>query len=355
MTGGNGVDPSFWRGRRVLVTGHTGFKGGWASLWLNALGAEVFGLALSPDQTRSLFDLVDVARAIDHAVVDLRDAEATRAAVRRAAPEIVLHLAAQPLVRESVRDPVATFATNVMGTAHLLDALREVKGLKAVLVVTSDKVYRNDDRGTAFREHDPLGGKDPYSGSKAAAECVAYSFRASFFDRLGTPLGVGRGGNVIGGGDFSADRLVPDLIRAIEAGELLVLRHPFSTRPWQHVLDCVAGYLVYLQALARAPEATPKALNFGPSEAELPTVGALADRLCARLGSGAGWRHEPDPASIEMAQLRIDASLAAETIGFQGRLDAAAAIELTADWYSAYLKGDDVLRRLTLQQIERYG
>ncbi|MFC3694295.1 CDP-glucose 4,6-dehydratase [Chenggangzhangella methanolivorans] len=347
------VDPAFWSGRRVLVTGDTGFKGGWLALWLHSMGAKVSGIALDPDQTPNLFTLTRLAELIEHRTVDLRDRAATQAAVEAADPELVLHLAAQPLVRESIRNPVDTFASNVMGTVHLLEALRGRAGLKGVLTVTSDKVYRNSDTGRAFVEGDPLGGTDPYSGSKAASECVAYSYGRSYFDRAGVPTATSRGGNVVGGGDFSVDRLVPDLVRAIEADEQLVLRHPSSTRPWQHVLDCVAGYLTHLQAICLDPSA-PRALNFGPSDEALPTVGEMATALCERLQAGKGWRHEPDPNSIEMKLLHIDASLSKRAIGFAPRLDSKAVIDLTAAWYRAYFDAAD-LRDFTLQQIASYG
>lgn len=351
---GASVDPDFWRGRRVLVTGHTGFKGGWMCLWLHSLGANVTGLALPPDQTPNLFDLSRLAEVVEHRVVDLRSREATAAAVASVDPEFVLHMAAQPLVRESIRDPIATFETNVMGTVHLLDALRRAPSVKAIIAVTSDKVYRNLDQGRAFVEDDVLGGKDPYSGSKAAAECVVYSYARSYFEGTGVPVATSRGGNVVGGGDFSADRLVPDLVRAIGSNVQLVLRHPESTRPWQHVLDCVAGYLVHLQALATNPD-TPRALNFGPSGERSPTVGEMATALCRRLGGAEMWRHEPDPDSIEMKLLHIDASLSARTIGFVPRLSSADVIDLTAEWYEAYLGRTSDLRDLTLNQISRYG
>ncbi|MET0313475.1 MAG: CDP-glucose 4,6-dehydratase [Hansschlegelia sp.] len=348
------VDPAFWSGRRVLVTGDTGFKGGWLSLWLHSMGAKVSGLALEPDQVPNFFTLTRLGELIDHRTVDLRDRAATAAAVDAFDPELVLHLAAQPLVRESIRNPVDTFASNVMGTVHLLEALRGRAGLKGVLSVTSDKVYRNYDTGRPFVETDPLGGTDPYSGSKAAAECVAYSYGRSYFDRANVPTATARGGNVVGGGDFSLDRLVPDLVRSIEAGDQLVLRHPNSTRPWQHVLDCVAGYLTHLQAICADPS-TPRALNFGPSDDVLPTVGEMATALCEKLGADQGWRHEPDPTSIEMKLLHIDASLSKSAIGFTPRLGSAAVIDLTAEWYRAYLGRTADLRDFTLQQIASYG
>jgi CDP-glucose 4,6-dehydratase len=346
------VSPAFWRGKRVLLTGHTGFKGAWAAIWLSRMGAQVTGLALPPDQQPSLFELAGVARGIDSRLVDLRDAPAVRRIVDSRPFDIVLHMAAQPIVRAAIEDPVATYATNVLGTAHLLQALRDQPALKAVLVVTTDKVYANAETGRAFAEDDALGGKDPYSASKAAAELVAASFAKSYFDRMGVPLATARGGNVIGGGDFSRDRLVADVVRAARAGETVVLRHPEATRPWQHVLDCLAGYFTYLQALAERPD-TPRALNFGPRPGGPEvTVGQLAGLGVAALGARP-WRHDPDPNSLEAKALAIDATRAREVLGFESRLDAPAAVALTMDWYRRQAAGEAALD-LCLEEIEGY-
>ncbi len=345
-------NPDFWAGKRVLLTGHTGFKGSWAAAWLAQMGAQVTGLALAPDQTPALFDQAGIAGLVDSHVVDLRDQAAVEALVGARAFDLVLHMAAQPIVRASIEDPVATFAANVMGTAHLLQALRGQAGLKAALAITSDKVYANNEQGRAFQEGDALGGKDPYSASKAAAEIVTQSFARSFFDKAGVPLATARGGNVIGGGDFSRDRLVADIVRAGQAQAVTVLRHPEATRPWQHVLDCVAGYLVYLERLATDP-AAPRALNFGPRPGGPEvTVGELATRATEALGAKP-WRHEPDPNSLEAKALGIDASLARQALGFESRLDAPAAVDWTMDWYRAQAEGGDALG-LVRDQISRY-
>jgi CDP-glucose 4,6-dehydratase len=344
--------PAFWAGKRVLLTGHTGFKGSWAALWLHRMGAEVTGLALAPDQTPALHDLAGVEGCVRAHRVDLRDAAAVSRTLNGEAFDLVLHMAAQPIVRASVEDPVGTFATNVMGVVHLLQALRNQEALRAVLVVTSDKVYANAETGRAFEEADALGGKDPYSASKAAAEIVTASYAKSYFDRQGVPVATARGGNVIGGGDFSRDRLVPDIARAARAQEPVVLRHPGSTRPWQHVLDCVAGYLVYLEALAADP-ALPRALNFGPRPGGPEvTVGDLASRAVVALGAPA-WRHEADPNSLEARSLGIDAGLARQVLGFESRLDAPAAVDWSMDWYRRQADGADA-RALVLDDIARY-
>jgi CDP-glucose 4,6-dehydratase len=334
------VNPGFWAGKRVLLTGHTGFKGGWAAIWLTRMGAEVTGLALAPDQRPSLYELAHVGARTNSRLCDLRRPDAVAAALEGPAFDLVLHMAAQPIVRTSVEDPIATFDTNVMGTAHLLQTLRRQTSLQAVLVITSDKVYANAETGRAFAEGDNLGGKDPYSASKAAAEIVVQSYARSFFPSV--PVGTARGGNVIGGGDFSRDRLVADIVRAVQAGEAVTLRHPEATRPWQHVLDCLAGYFRHIEALA-TDAATPRSLNFGPRPGGPEvTVGELATLGVAALG-GQPWRHEPDPVSLEAQALAIDASLAKRAIGFESRLDAPQAVALTMDWYRRQAAGEDAL------------
>jgi CDP-glucose 4,6-dehydratase len=350
------LDASFWRGKRVLLTGHTGFKGSWAAIWLNGLGAQVTGLALAPDQEPSLFDLAGVERLTQSLIVDLRDAAAVEAALRGRGFDLVLHMAAQPIVRAAIADPVATFASNVMGTVHLLQAIRAQigsgAGLKAALAITSDKVYANAETGRAFAEGDALGGKDPYSASKAATEIAVQSFAKSYYEAAGVPLATARGGNVIGGGDFSPDRIVADIVRAARGQRQVVLRHPDATRPWQHVLDCVAGYLVYLQALATDPQ-TPRAMNFGPKPGGREvTVGELATLGVEALGAQA-WRHEPDPGSLEARSLAIDAGLAKRALDFESRLDAPSAVALTMEWYRRQADGEAALD-LCRAQIAAY-
>ncbi len=348
------IDPRFWRGKRVLLTGHTGFKGSWAAIWLAGLGAEVTGLALAPDQDPSLFELAAVDSLARSLIVDLRDLVAIQAALAGQAFDLVLHMAAQPILRTAISDPVATFASNVMGTVHLLQALRSQTALEAALVITSDKVYANEDTGRAFSEGDALGGKDPYSASKAATEIAAKSFARSFFEPRGVPLATARGGNVIGGGDYSVDRIVADIVRAARGQEQVVLRHPEATRPWQHVLDCVAGYLVYLQALATNPT-TPRAMNFGPRlGGREVTVGELATLGVEALGARP-WRHEPDLGSLEVKSLSIDASLAKQVLGFESRLHAPQAVALTMDWYRRQANGEDALSLCRSQIVDFQG
>ncbi|MBL8557071.1 MAG: CDP-glucose 4,6-dehydratase [Phenylobacterium sp.] len=347
---GAAPNAGFWTGKRVLLTGHTGFKGAWAAIWLTRLGAEVTGVALKPDQKPNLFDLAGVGALVESHLADIRTPRALHAALAGREFDIVLHMAAQAIVRTSVEDPIGTFATNVMGTANLLQALRGQAGLEAALVITSDKVYANNDSGRAFVEGDNLGGKDPYSASKAAAEIVVQSFARSYFPTV--PVGSARGGNVIGGGDFSRDRLVADIVRAARGGEAVVLRHPEATRPWQHVLDCLAGYFTLIEALATRPDA-PRAMNFGPRPGGPEvTVGELATLGVEALG-GKPWIHQPDPTSLEAKALAIDAGLARRTLGFESRLDAPQAVALTMDWYAREAAGESPLG-LCVEQIEGY-
>ena len=331
-------DPSFWRGRRVLLTGHTGFKGAWLALMLTELGADVVGIALPPESGPALFPLFRPALRLTHHEADIRDAAVLAALVRQANASIALHLAAQALVPHGFADPAGTFATNLTGTINLLEAMRGRKEIEAALIVTTDKVYRNLADGRRFREHDALGGHDPYSASKAAAELAVASWRASFHDEL-PELATARAGNVIGGGDFAPTRLVPDLVRA-RAGAPLVLRHPDATRPWQHVLDVLRGYLLQAEYLAQGGEAAP-ALNFGPAERDSASVRDIIAAFEAAFGGELPWRQEPAPA--EAPRLALDPALAARMFGWRPRLDRAACIAATAAWYAAWARGDDML------------
>ena len=345
-------DPAFWRGKRVLLTGHTGFKGAWAALWLANMGAIVTGFALAPNTEPSLHALAGIDADVMSIIGDLRDLTAVEAAVTRADPEIVLHLAAQPIVKAAIADPVATMASNVMGTTHLLQALRSARSLKTVLIVTTDKVYSNAGDGHAYIEGDRLGGKDPYSASKAATELVTSSFAATYFVPLGVRVATARGGNVIGGGDFSPDRIVADIVRSTMNNTELTLRMPEATRPWQHVLDCVAGYLLYAERLASG-ETLPAALNFGPAPARAITVGELASRLLTALGKPVTFEVRPEARSVEMTMLAIDASLARRSLFWQDRITGDDLIGWTADWYAEVLAGGSA-RAITLRQIAAY-
>lgn len=345
------IDPGFWKGRRVLLTGHTGFKGSWLALWLESMGAEVHGFSLPPETQPALYDLARVGQGLKSTLGNLTDRAAVSACVREARPQIVLHLAARAIVRQSIFDPVDAMASNVMGTAHLLDALRDCPEVSTILVVTSDKVYANDESGAAFTEESPLGGKDPYSASKAATEMVVRAYRETYFRRKGVHLATARGGNVIGGGDY-AERIVPDIIRAIGAGQKPVLRMPGATRPWQHALDCLSGYLLFAQALERR-ETEASALNFGPPPDAPITVGELTRILLAALGQPTDFIHEPDRNSVEMHALAIDSSHARALLGWRDLLTGRTAIEWTADWHRRVVAGEDV-RSATLGQIGKF-
>lgn len=352
------VDPGFWAGRRVLVTGHTGFKGAWLVLWLKQLGANVSGFALPPRTEPALFTLARVQDHCTSAIGDLRDLAHVRAVVAEAQPEIVLHLAAQALVIDSIVDPLETLASNVMGTAHLLEAIRrtasmQTASVKTVLVVTSDKVYANDESGTSFPEDFPLGGKDPYSASKAATELVVRAWRETYLAKAGVRIATARGGNVIGGGDYAKDRIVPDVVRAIARAERPILRMPHATRPWQHVLDCLAGYLLYAQALARG-EHVPQALNFGPRPGTPISVGDVATTMLAALGAAQDFEHKPTPGSVEMKTLAVDATRARDTLRWDDALPGHEAIGWTAAWYARVKNGEDALA-VTRDQITAHG
>lgn len=326
------LDPAQWRGRRVLVTGHTGFKGSWLCLMLGQLGSEVHGIGLDPEPGPAAFDILNVAYRLksDHRI-DIRHASNFAAAVRQIAPEIVIHLAAQSLVNRSYREPASTFETNVMGTINLLEALRRLSSVRAVLVVTSDKVYLNTGAGQAFIEGDALGGHDPYSASKAATEIAVASWRDSFLTEL-APLATARAGNVIGGGDFSQDRLVPDLVRAEQIGTILRLRRPEATRPFQHVADVLRGYLLLTQRLLTQPEDTPLAMNFGPTDSEI-SVSNLIEIWRESTGRACIWSRIEGPIIEEAQRLSLDSTLARTSLSWQPQLNTRQAISRTANWY----------------------
>ena len=340
-------------GLRVLVTGQTGFKGGWLSLWLHRLGAEVYGIGLQPSARPNLFDAVGLDVTISSRIVDIRDAAALREAVCAIQPQLVFHLAAQPLVRQSYRDPLDTFATNVMGTAHLLDACRQLQGLRAVICVTTDKVYENREWPWPYRESDRLGGKDPYSASKASAELVCQCYRRSYFDPRQVPVLTARGGNVIGGGDFSADRLLPDIVRARAAGATLSIRSPEAVRPWQHVLALCHGYLRLAEAALSAQIAPDGAWNFGPSPDDFASVRELVQR-CAQAGFAPAVELATRPNPAEAMLLTLDSSKAHQVLGWRPALALDEAIAWTLDWYLAAERGESMGEK-TMQQIATYA
>lgn len=353
-------NPGFWRNRRVLVTGHTGFKGSWLVLWLRRLGAKVHGYSLPPPTTPALFDAIEGRTLVTHAHGDVRDLEHLRHEMAAASPEIVFHLAAQPLVRESYASPVATFDVNVMGTVNVLESVRDRDDVRAVICVTTDKCYENREWAWGYRENDRLGGHDPYSASKACAELAAAAYRRSFFDGHadGPLVATVRAGNVIGGGDWSVDRLVPDAIRAFCAGRPLELRNPAATRPWQHVLEPLSGYL---QLAERATAGEPQwagAWNFGPLDENVVTVGEVAARLAEAWGDGATWRAVGGSADAphEAGLLKLDTSMARTRLRWAPRWDLRRTIGESVAWYRAFQRGESALtlRDLMLTQIDAF-
>ncbi len=330
----------FWRDKRVLVTGHTGFKGAWLALWLQRLGARVSGIALEPSTTPSLHDALGLAQRIDGHFIDIRDAQALARRIRALRPDVVLHLAAQPLVRQSYADPLATWSSNVMGTAHVLDALRGLDSVRAAVMVTTDKVYRNLEWVHPYREGDALGGHDPYSASKAACELVVDSYRDAFLREQGVAIATARAGNVIGGGDWSADRLIPDAVRAWQAGRTLNIRHPDAVRPWQHVLEPLAGYLVLAQRLWEAP-VLAGAYNFGPLSDDVATVREVVTLARAGLGQGEVEFGVPTDSLHEAGRLALDPSKAAFALHVRPRWALREAVARTMAWYRDFHTGAD--------------
>ena len=353
------IDSTFWRDRSVFVTGHTGFKGAWLAIWLHQLGAKVHGYALTPPTEPSLFDIARVGSLLDSDVrSDLADIAALKSAIQETRPEVVFHLAAQPLVRESYRDPLGTLAGNVMGTAHVLEAVRAADSVRAVVLITTDKVYENREWVYPYREVDPLGGLDPYSASKAAAEIVAASYRASFFTgKAGHPARVAtaRAGNVIGGGDWAMDRLVPDCLRAFDVGEPVRLRFPKAVRPWQHVLEPLAGYLLLAERLC-GPEGGhfANAWNFGPDAGGDAAVGGVAEAVARLSGEDAQVEFELSTENPhEAGLLRLDNTLAHTELGWQPRWSLQQALTRTVDWHKAWRRDADMLA-VSLSQINSY-
>lgn len=345
-------DRAFWSGRKVFLTGHTGFKGSWLTLMLEMLGARTNGFSLAPPTEPAMFELLGLAAAVDHNIGDIRDSFALEAALAAAQPEVVFHLAAQPLVRASYDDPVETFESNVMGTVHLLDACRRVGSVKTVVVITTDKCYENTGTLRGYVEGDAMGGHDPYSASKGCAELVVSAYRDSFLAHAGIGVASARAGNVIGGGDFAADRLVPDAVRAFVAGETLEIRNPMAIRPWQHVLEPLAGYLMLAERL-HGDMAFAEGWNFGPAVGDAAPVSAVADMFVRHWGEGAGWAQDAGSHPHEAHTLMLDCGKANDRLGWRPKLSLDAALALSADWYRCWRdKGD--LAALSKDQINQY-
>lgn len=352
------MQPDFWRGKRVFLTGHTGFKGGWMSLWLQSLGAELTGYALRPSTCPSLFEEARVADGMTSIEGDVRDLDGFIQSMRAARPEIVIHMAAQPLVRYSYRNAVETYATNVMGTVHMLEAVRATPSVRAVVNITTDKCYENREWVWGYRESDPMGGYDPYSSSKGCAELVSAAYRSSFFnpesyEKHGVALATVRAGNVIGGGDWAQDRLIPDTLAAFERGKPVCIRNPHAIRPWQHVLEPLRGYLMLAEKLVDEGPAYAEGWNFGPADHDCRPVSWIVALLAKEWGEGAKWVVDELPQPHEANFLKLDSSKATARLGWRSIWDLRRALQSIVTWHQARLAGSD-LHALSLNQIYEY-
>ena len=354
------MNPLFWKDRKVFLTGHTGFKGSWLSLWLQILGAKTTGYALNPKTTPSIFEVAKVAQGMNSIIGDIRDGKALVDCLNVHLPEIVIHLAAQPLVRQSYVDPLETYSTNVMGTVNLLEAVRKTPSVRAVVIVTSDKCYENKEWEWGYRETEPMGGLDPYSSSKGCAELIVAAYRASFFNFNGftnnyVGIATARAGNVIGGGDWAQDRLVPDLLSAFQIGQPAIIRFPQSTRPWQHVIEPLNGYMLLAQKLYIDGPSYANSWNFGPSEEESCKVQWIADKFTQLWGNGAKWIDATSGTNPhEAIKLKLDSSRAKHALGWKPKWSLNQAIENIVMWHKGYIAGND-MRAMTIRQIEEYS
>ncbi len=346
------VNPDFWRNKRVFLTGHTGFKGSWLSLWLQSMDTQVVGYALAPPTNPSLFEIAGVGSGMTSIIGDIRDLTRLREVFAEYRPEIVIHMAAQPLVRYSYAEPVETYSTNVMGTVNLLEAARNTASVRAVVNVTTDKCYENREWLWGCRENEAMGGFDPYSSSKGCAELVTAAYRRSFFEPAGIALASARAGNVIGGGDWAEDRLIPDFLRAIDAGVTLKIRSPQSTRPWQHVLEPLSGYLRLAEYLFIQGETFAEGWNFGPNDEDARPVRWIVERL-AQMHPGVNWECDEAPQPHEAHYLKLDSSKAKSRLGWQARWRLPAALQKTLEWHQAWRNGED-MQAVTLSQIAQY-
>jgi CDP-glucose 4,6-dehydratase len=348
-----GINNNFWRGKKVFLTGHTGFKGGWLSLWLQAMGANVYGYALKPPTEPNFFTIGEVGKEMaGSTIADIRDAEALRAAMQNASPEVVFHLAAQPLVRYSYAEPVETYAVNVMGTVHLLEAIRATPSVKAVVNVTTDKCYENREWDWGYRENEAMGGFDPYSSSKGCAELVTSAYRQSFLDAAGVSIGTARAGNVIGGGDWAAERLIPDFLRAMDKAETLTIRSPNATRPWQHVLEPLSGYLMLAESLYIDGKSSAEAWNFGPVDDDARSVQWIVERM-AEMRNDVKWQLDKVLQPHEANYLKLDSSKARNRLHWQPRWNLQTALQKTLAWHEAWKKSED-MRSVSFTQIAEY-
>jgi CDP-glucose 4,6-dehydratase len=355
---GLAVNPVFWHGKRVLLTGHTGFKGSWLSLWLQSMGAQVTGYALVPPTNPSLFDMADVGKGMTSVIGDIRDLSKLHAVFAQHSPEIVIHMAAQPLVRYSYQNPVETYATNVMGTVHLLEAVRNTPGVKAVVNITTDKCYENREWVWGYRENEPMGGFDPYSNSKGCAELVSAAYRSSFFNannyaQHGVATATVRAGNVIGGGDWAQDRLIPDILAAFEQGRKVDIRNPHAIRPWQHVMEPLRGYLTLAEQLFEHGPSFGEGWNFGPNDEDAKPVGWIVEQMAAMWGADAQWQVDTGKHPHEAHYLKLDISKARSRLNWHPALRLQDALALIIDWSKQHTAGVN-MRQLTLSQLQAY-
>ena len=356
------MNPSFWLSKKVFITGHTGFKGSWLSLWLQQLGAKVTGYALPPSTQPSLFKVCEVEQGMTSIIGDIRNGALLTNAMQKAKPEIIIHLAAQPLVRESYVDPVLTYSTNIMGTVQLLEAVRQTPSVRAVVNVTTDKCYENKEWVWGYRENEPMGGFDPYSSSKGCSELVTAAYRNSFFNtsrhkKHQVALATARAGNVIGGGDWANDRLIPDVLRAIQFGQSVKIRNPNATRPWQHVLDPLNGYLLLAEKLYNEGPSFAEAFNFGPSEEDAKPVQWVVEELIKSLGEGARWQLDNGMHPHEANYLKLDCSKARFMLGWKPNWNITQAIQAIIAWHKVYSTSQNsiTMRTLCIQQIKEYS
>ena len=348
-----GVNPNFWEGKRVFLTGHTGFKGSWLSLWLQSMGAILHGLALKAPTTPALFNEANVGAGMESKIGDIRDFPTVMAAMQTCKPDIIIHMAAQPLVRYSYQAPVETYATNVMGTVHVLEAARQVGTIKAIVNVTTDKCYENREWLWGYREDEPMGGHDPYSNSKGCSELVTSAYRRSFFQHSGIALASARAGNVIGGGDWATDRLVPDILRAFEKAQSVVIRNPHATRPWQHVLEPLSGYLMLAERLYAEGKPFAEGWNFGPHDEDARPVQWIVEHMVQTWGNKASWQLDGSTHPHEANYLKLDISKVKAKLGWQPRWNLAMALEKIIDWHHDWLDKANVHTKC-LQQINEY-
>lgn len=347
------VDLIFWKGKKVFLTGHTGFKGSWLSLWLASMGAEVTGYSLAPNTTPNLFDVLAIDSLIEKShIADIRDLTGLQKAMSEAKPDVIIHMAAQPLVRYSYANPVETYATNVMGTVHVLESTRVIDAVRATVVVTTDKCYENKEWVWGYRENEPMGGYDPYSSSKGCAELVTSAYRQSYFSDFNSANKVAsaRAGNVIGGGDWSEDRLIPDAIKAFEANKPLMIRNPLATRPWQHVLEPLSGYLILAQALYEQGLSFASGWNFGPRDEDNRTVQEVVDLLISGWGDAARWEKQGTEQPHEANLLKLDCSKARSQLGWTPKWDLEAATQKIVQWQRAY-QAKESMQKVSLEQI----